>query len=60
MKERVIYNMYYQEFEDFKSAVFGFFAVLSTLDPASALGQLFRSRVKDKFRPIGAASLAKF
>ena len=31
MKERVIYNAYYEEFEDFRSAVFGFFAMLGTL-----------------------------
>ncbi len=55
MKERVIYNTYYPEFEDFKSAVFGFFAALSTLTAESILGQDFRSRVRDKFRPIGTA-----
>ena len=54
MKERVIYNTYYPEFEDFKSAVFGFFAALSILDAESELGRNFRSRVKDKFHPIGA------
>jgi len=54
MKECVIYNTYYQEFEDFKNAVFGFFSVLPTLAPESVLGQAFRSRVRDKFRPIGA------
>jgi transposase len=54
MKERVIYNTYYREFEDFKLAVFGFFATLSTLSPESVLGQDFRSRVRDKFRPVGA------
>ena len=54
MKERVIYNTYYQEFDDFRSAVFGFFATLSTLDAESELGQSFRSRVRDKFRPFGA------
>ena len=54
MKQRVIYNTYYEEFEDFKSAVFGFFAVLSALSAESALGQAFRSRVRDNFRPIGA------
>jgi len=35
MKERVIYNTYYPEFEDFKSALFGFFAALSTLTAES-------------------------
>lgn len=54
MKERVIYNTYYPEFEDFKLAVFGFFATLSTLTAESVLGQNFRRRVRDKFRPIGA------
>jgi transposase len=54
MKERVIYNTYYPEFEDFKLAVFGFFATLSTLAAESVLGQNFRSRVRDKFGPIGA------
>lgn len=53
MKERVIYNTYYPEFEEFKSAVFGFFNLLSTLSPESVLGQSLRSRVKDKFKPIG-------
>jgi transposase len=54
MKERVIYNTYYQEFEDFKSAVFGFFTALSTLAADSVLGRCLRSRVRDKFRPFGA------
>ena len=54
MKERIIYNTYYESFESFKEAVFGFFAILPTLAPDSILGRLFRSRVRDKFRPIGA------
>jgi transposase len=54
MKERVIYNTYYPEFEDFKVAVFGFFTALSMLTADSVLGQDFRSRVRDKFSPIGA------
>jgi predicted ArsR family transcriptional regulator len=33
---------------------FGFFATLSTLDAESVLGQTFRSRVRDRFRLIGA------
>jgi transposase len=52
MKERVIYNIYYREFEDFKLAVFGFFAAISTLAADSILGQDFRSRVRDKFSPV--------
>lgn len=54
MKERLIYNTYYEHFEDFKLAILGFFSMLSTLDPESILGKCFRSRVRDKFRPIGA------
>ena len=43
-----------EEFEDFRSAVFGFFSALPMLDPDSVLGQTFRSRVRDKFRPINS------
>lgn len=52
MKERVIYNTYYPEFDEFKSAILGFFSLISSLDSESELGQCFRSRVRDKFRPI--------
>jgi len=58
MKERVIYNTYYQDFEDFRSAVFGFFAILLTLDADSVLGKDLRRRVRDKFRPISAPATA--
>jgi transposase len=54
MKERVIYNTYYEHFEDFKKAIFGFFAVLSTVTVESVLGQSLRNRVRDKFRPVQA------
>ena len=54
MKERVIYNTYYEYFEEFRAAVLGFFAVLSALKAESALGQTLRGRVRDKFSPIGA------
>src|SRR5271163_1842706 len=57
MKERVIYNTYYEHFEDFKGAIFGFFAVLSTVTVESVLGQSLRSRVRDKFRPIAAPAI---
>jgi transposase len=57
MKERVIYNTYYEHFEDFKEAIFGFFAVLSTVTVESVLGQSLRSRVRDKFRPIEAPAI---
>jgi hypothetical protein len=57
MKERVIYNTYYQYFEDFKAAIMGFFDVLSTVPAESVLGQALRSRVRDKFSPIGAPAI---
>jgi transposase len=54
MKERVLYNTYYKEFDDFKNAVFGFLESVSRLDPQSDFGQTFSSRVRDNFRAIGA------
>jgi len=54
MKERLIYNTYYPDFEDFKMSVLGFFKALSKLDAASPLGLEFRSRVRDQFSAIGA------
>ena len=54
LKERILYNTYYQEFDDFKEAVFGFLENISNLDPQSILGQAFSSRVKDNFRAVGA------
>jgi hypothetical protein len=54
MKERVMYNTYYEYFEEFKSAVLGFFNGLSDLPQDSILGQNFARRVRDKFSPIGA------
>ena len=54
MKERVMYNTYHQEFEDFKNAVLGFFRLLSGLDPGSKFGKQFKSRIRDKFRPLGS------
>lgn len=54
MKERVIYNTYYEHFEDFRAAVVGFFEVLPMFTVESALGQELRSRIRDKFRPVGA------
>lgn len=54
MKDRVMYNTYYKEFEDFKLAILGFFRLLANTDPKSELGQNFRSRVRDKFSPMGA------
>lgn len=54
MKERVVYNAYYEDFEDFRKAILGFFVVLGTVPAESALGEVLRSRVRDKFRPIQA------
>ena len=54
MKESVVYNTYYKEFDDFRSAIFGFFEILSGLDPGSELGLVFRSRIRDRFKAMGA------
>ena len=54
MKERVLYNTYYQEFDDFKQAIFGFLESVSKLDPKSYLGLAFSSRVRDHFHAIGS------
>lgn len=54
MKERVIYNTYYEHFEEFKRAVMGFFTLLPKLSMESILGMELRSRIRDKFRPIQA------
>jgi transposase len=53
--ENVKYNTYYQEFDDFKSAIYGFFTALLSPDPESILGRCFASCIRDKFRP-GAPS----
>ena len=57
MKERIIYNTYYPEYDEFKTAVMGFFRVIGSADPESDLGKCFRSRIRDKFRPIEAPVL---
>jgi len=54
MKERVIYNTYYEDFSDFREAVMGFLQCVSNLDPSSILGKQFSSRIRDCFRAIGA------
>jgi transposase len=60
MKERVIYNVYYDAYEDFKDAVMGFFLALNRLAPDSELGRALRSRGRDKFRPLGAPVATNF
>ena len=54
MKERVMYNTYYQEFDDFKHAIFGFLEALSNLKSGTELKNTFSSRIRDHFRAIGA------
>ena len=58
MKETIVYNTYYDAFEDLRSAIFGFFSSLGGLDPGSELGQSFRTRIRDKFRAIAASTQA--
>ena len=49
MKERVIYNTYYEHFEDFKAAIFGFFSVLSvvTVESRTRKAEFFLKRIGD-------------
>ena len=54
MKERVVYNTYYEHFEDFKAAIFGFFSSLTNAGADSEVSKALRSRVRDKFSPIQA------
>lgn len=54
MRERVMYNTYYEYFEDFKSAIIGFLDSISILNSDCPLGQDFARRIRDKFRSIGA------
>lgn len=54
MRERVMYNVYYEDFEIFKSSIFSFLDYVSNLNPDSVFAKEFASRVQDKFRPIGA------
>ena len=43
MKERVVYNTYYEHFEDFKAAIFGFFSALANAGADSELNKALRS-----------------
>ena len=52
MKEKVVYNTYYEHFENFKDAVFGFFSLLSNAGMDSELKNSLRRRVSDNFSPI--------
>ena len=54
LKQRVIYNTYYEYFDDFRQAVFGFLSSISSIDPLSILGQEFSRKVRDCFQAIGA------
>jgi transposase len=60
MKERTIYNTYYQEFDDFKQAILGFFDGLANIHTESELAKAFMQRVKDNFSPIGAPIAPEF
>ena len=48
MKERVMYNSYYESFEGFRNAVLGFLRLVSELDPESKFGKELRSKVRDR------------
>lgn len=53
MNEEVLYNKYYEKYQDFKDVVLGFFAKLA--DPPIELAQRLAKRVTDSFSPIGRA-----
>jgi len=53
MKEKVMYNVYYEYFEDFKNAILGFLEQISRFDPQSLYGRMIGKRVRDHFRAIG-------
>ena len=54
MRERVMHNIYYEHFETFRYAIIGFLNTISHVDSESVFGKEFASRIRDKFRPIGA------
>lgn len=54
LKDRVIYNSYYETFSDFENAIFGFLQAIKNLDSSSEFGKAFKSRVRDKFRAISS------
>ena len=51
MNEKVLYNKYYEQFVDFKGAVFGFFEQLRA--PPEDLHEVLMRRITDKFRVMG-------
>jgi transposase len=55
MKEVVVYNTYYEEFDAFRDAIFGFFNLLENLPPDSCLGLRLRTRIRDRFRAVSQA-----
>jgi len=54
MKERVMYNTYYENFDAFRNAVLGFLESVSSLNSTSILGLEFAHRVRDRFQAIGS------
>jgi len=56
MKECVMYNVYYEQFDDFKLAVLGFLEKVSSSEQKSHFGQKLINRIRDKFKPIGSFS----
>ena len=52
MKERVIYNTYYEYFDDFKLAVLGFLEQISRFKTGTYFWQELSRKVSDRFMPI--------
>lgn len=59
MRETILYNTYYEDFDDFRMEIRGFFRTLNGLDPKSELGRNFKTRIRDKFRAIGLPTPAQ-
>jgi len=51
MNERVLYNKYYEKFNEFKNAVLGFLE--SLVDPPADIRMALAKRVTDNFQVIG-------
>ena len=54
MNENVLYNRYYEKFENFKNAVLGFFEDLA--DPPKSLLEILSKRITDNFHKVGLLS----
>jgi transposase len=57
MNERVLYNRYYEKFNDFKNAIFGFLE--SLIDPLPEIRESIHRRITDNFHLMGSSSFLR-